>query len=122
MIRYKSISRGPINMKSYKGTDLIKYTTLKKWRNTANSSNVDKVMFNDESNELVIKFNDGSIYTYFNVSFDVFTNLIEPLALAKTDGENEYGSWYVGKPSVGSGVHQYLIDRGVSYKKGGSLK
>jgi hypothetical protein len=93
---------------------------MKKWRNTANSSNVDKVVYNDETLELIIKFNNKDIYTYSNVPFNVFTNLIEPLALAKTDGENQFGSWYVGKPSVGAGVHQYL--EGYSYSMGGSLK
>ena len=98
----------------------IKYVELKKWRNNATSSNVDKVLFNDETLELVIKFNDGEVYTYYDVPFDVFTSLIKPLALAKTDGENEFGSWYVGKPSVGAGVHQYL--KGYSYKNEGSLR
>lgn len=120
MIRYKHISEGPINMKSYKETDLIKYTTLKKWRNTANSSNVDKVLFNDETMELVIKFNTGDYYTYFDVDYNTFLLLIEPASKARTNGENEYGSWYIGKPSVGSGIEQ-LLSR-FTYKKGGNLR
>ena len=98
----------------------IKYVELKKWRSDVTSSNVDKVLYNDETMELVIKFNDGSIYTYYSVPFQVFTSLIKPLALAKTEGENEYGSWYVGKPSVGAGVHQYL--EGYDYKNEGTLR
>lgn len=93
---------------------------LKKWRNQATSSNVDRLMFNDETNELVVKFNDGSYYTYFEVDFDIFLKLIEPAALAKTNGENRYGKWWIGKPSVGAGIHKYLSR--YNYSRGGSLK
>ncbi len=109
MIRYKHISEGPIK--------------LKKWRNTAVSSNVDKVMFNDESNELVIKFNDGSIYTYFDIDFTDFVNVVNGNAVCTTSGENKWGSWDLGKsPSVGAAVWNYLIDTNATYKKGGSLR
>ena len=93
---------------------------LKKWRNDATSSNVDRIMYNDESRELVIKFNGGSVYTYYDVDFDIFISLIEPAALAKTNGENRYGRWWVGKPSVGAGVHRYLSR--YKYSRGGSLR
>lgn len=95
-------------------------TELKKWRHTANSSNVDKVMYNDEDMRLVVKFNDGDHYTYYDVSFDDFLSLIEPAALAKTEGKNKWGSWYPGKPSIGAGVHQILEK--YSYTRGGSIK
>ena len=95
-------------------------TELKKWRHTANSSNVDKVMYNDEDMRLVVKFNDGAHYTYYDVSFDDFLSLIAPDALARTEGKNKWGSWYPGKPSIGAGVHQILEK--YSYTRGGSLK
>lgn len=106
-----------------KGTDLIKYTTLKKWRNTAVSSNVDKIMYNDETNELVIKFNSGDYYTYYDIDFQEFINVIDGNAVCRTSGESRWGSWDVGKtPSVGAAVYRYLVNRGVRYTKGGSLK
>jgi hypothetical protein len=94
--------------------------SMKKWRRNADSSNVDRVMYNDESNELFVKFNSGSIYTYYDVSFSDFLDLIAPNALATTEGENQWGSWYPGKPSIGAGVHQILEK--YNYSKGGNLK
>jgi hypothetical protein len=97
---------------------------FKKWRaNNIESSNVKKIMYEDETMEMVIQFNDKSIYTYFNVPFDTFLNVSGGNATCITDGENRWGSWYVGKtPSVGASVHKYLINEGVKYKKGGSFR
>lgn len=96
----------------------------KKWtRKNINSSNVDKVMFNDETNELVVQFNDGDRYTYFDIDFVEFYSVVDGLAECKTKGENKWGEWYVDKtPSVGAAVWQYLIDTGKAYRKGGSFQ
>ena len=103
--------------------DLLEIFELKNWRNTANSSNVDKMKYNDETKELVIKFNDGSYYTYFDVDFGQFMSIVEGQGVCITEGENEYGSWFVGKtPSVGAAVWEWLIDTGVRYERGGSLR
>jgi len=97
----------------------IKYIGLKKWRNTADSSNVNKIMYNDETEELVIKFRNGDIYTYEGVSFEIFNNVVNGNAACKTNGE----TWDIGKsPSVGAAVHKYLIDSNIVYRKGGSLR
>lgn len=98
-----------------------KVVKQKKWkRNDITSSNVDKVMFNDETNELVVGFNDGSRYTYFDIDKNEFFSVIDGLAECKTSGENKWGSWEVGKtPSVGAAVWKYLIDTGKIYKEGG---
>ena len=101
----------------------IKYIGLKKWRNTADSSNVNKIMYNDETLELVIKFKDGDIYTYDNIDFTEFNNIINGNAVCVSSGENRWGSWDLGKsPSVGAAVHKYLIDSGKTYRRGGSLR
>ena len=96
---------------------------LRKWRTTPTSSNVRKMMYQDETEILTIQFNDKSIYTYFNVKFDDFWSISDGNTICKTEGRDKYGSWFVGKtPSVGAAVHKYLIDRGVSYQKGGTLR
>jgi hypothetical protein len=103
--------------------DLLEIFELKTWRNTADSSNVDKMKYNDETKELVIKFNDGSYYTYFDVDFDEFMAVVDGDASCITEGENEYGSWFVGKtPSVGAAVWEWLIDTNVRYQRGGTLR
>ena len=101
----------------------IKYIKLKKWRSDADSSNVNKIMYNDESKELVIKFNSGDIYTYENIEFDSFRDIVEGNAVCVTSGENRWGSWDLGKsPSVGAAVYKYLVDAGATYRKGGTLR
>jgi hypothetical protein len=89
----------------------------------ADSSNVDRVKYFEEDKRLVVKFNDGSYYTYFDIDENVFFSIIEGDATCKTEGENEFGEWFVGKtPSVGAAIWKYLIDKNVRYEQGGSLR
>ena len=83
-----------------------------------NSSNVESYRYNDVSGELILTFNDGSRYRYYQIDFTDYENIVLGEAECITDGENEYGSWFEGKtPSVGAAVWQYLIDKGVRYEK-----
>ena len=87
------------------------------------SSNVDRVKYFDTKKELVIKFNDGSYYTYFDIDLDTFEKIVKGDAVCKTTGENEFGSWVEGQgPSVGAAVWEYLIDPQVDYQPGGSFR
>lgn len=89
----------------------------------ADSSNVDRVKYFEEDKRLVVKFNDGSYYTYFDIDEDIFNSIIEGDAVCKTEGQNEFGEWFIGKsPSVGAAVWKYLIDKNVRYEEGGSLR
>ena len=99
------------------------YEEFKKWRaNNIKSSNVKKILYNDETQEMFIQFQDKSIYTYFDVSFNLFLDVSNGNAVCITNGESKWGNWYVGKtPSVGAAVHKWLINQGVRYKRGGSL-
>jgi len=88
----------------------------------ADSSNVDRVKYFEDTKELVVKFNDGSYYTYSDVDADTFNAIIDGDATCRTSGQNEFGEWEVGKtPSVGAAIWKYLIDKNVSYKEGGSF-
>jgi hypothetical protein len=83
------------------------------------STNVKRVKYDSITQELVIKFDDGSNYTYFNVPSKIYDNVLEGMAGTKTAGE--WGP--IGKfPSVGAAVHQYLIEGGYRYKKGDSIE
>jgi len=97
---------------------------FKKWRaDNIQSSNVRKIMYNDETKEMFIQFQDKSIYTYYDVSMNLFLDVSGGKAKCITTGENQYGAWFVGKtPSVGAAVHRFLVKAGIKYKKGGSLK
>lgn len=86
------------------------------------SSNVDRLKYFEDKKELVIKFNDGSYYTYSDIEADEFNGIIEGDATCRTSGSNEFGEWEVGKtPSVGAAVWKYLIDTNKTYKEGGSF-
>jgi len=100
------------------------FEQFKKWRaNNLKSSNVKSILYEDETREMVIKFQEGDIYTYFDVPFQTFLNVSGGKATCITSGEIKYGSWYVGKtPSNGAAVWKYLRDSGIRYKKGGSLR
>ena len=98
--------------------------SFKIWRGSSiPSSNVRKMMYNDESKELTVQFQDKSIYTYYDVSFQTFLNVTNGNATCITTGENAFGKWWKGKtPSVGASVHKFLIKTGVKYKRGGTLR
>jgi hypothetical protein len=80
-------------------------------------------MYNDVTREMVIKFNDGAYYTYFDVDFTLFQDVLDGNASCITEGENKFGSWYIGKsPSVGAAVYDLLVENGVRYQRGGSFR
>ena len=97
------------------------WVQLKKWRSSPDSSNVKKIMYNDEIREMVIQFNSGDIYTYYDINFSLFQAVFNGAGICRTEGSNRWGSWFIGKtPSVGAAVNQ-LLD-GVRYSRGGTLK
>lgn len=108
-----------INFKHPKPSPIL----LKKWRGAPISSNVDRILYNDESREMVIKFNNGRYYTYFDVDFNEFTGVLNGDGVCRTEGESRWGSWFVGKtPSVGAAVYEILVRTGKRYTRGGSLR
>ena len=82
------------------------------------STNVKKIKWDSVSKDLVIQFDDGSIYTYYKVSEAIFNNIQDGQAGTITAGPwGGIGTY----PSVGAAVWQYLIDGGYKYKKGGTI-
>ena len=75
------------------------------------STNVDKMKYDTETKILVIRFNDGSYYTYYSVPEKIYDHIRNGNSVT-LKGET---------PSVGSAVHKYLKRGGYKYKKGGSL-
>lgn len=96
---------------------------FRKWRNRPKSSNVNNILYNDETKELIVKFNEGDIYTYFDVEFSLFQDLVNGAGVCRTEGENKWGSWFIGKtPSVGAALYNRLVKSSIRYKKGGTLR
>jgi hypothetical protein len=101
-----------------KGVKLAKQLELELLQGLVNSSNVASYKYNTNNGELILTFNDGSRYRYSGVDFTEYENIVLGDATCETEGENEFGSWFVGKtPSVGAAVWKYLIDRNVRYEK-----
>jgi hypothetical protein len=84
------------------------------------SSNVWKYKYDDKKLELVVKFQDGETYTYFNVSSQLYELFTKGYGVCITEGSNEYGEWFIGKsPSMGASVHQLLS--GLGYSRSGQV-
>jgi hypothetical protein len=96
---------------------------FKKIRSRVSSSNVRRLMYNDVTRDLTIEFNDGSIYTYFGVSEDIFEDIRSGNARPITNDSQTPQRWVKGeKPSVGAAVHQYLIKKGIAFTQGGNFR
>jgi hypothetical protein len=52
------------------------------------SSNIDSIMYKSFTNELFIRFNSGSIYSYENVPVDLFIGLFVARSAGKFFNEN----------------------------------
>jgi hypothetical protein len=86
------------------------------------SSNIWKWKWNSETEELVIKFQEGDTWTYSGVNESLFKDVTEGNASCLTSGSNRFGEWQVGKtPSIGAAVWKYLVSAGVSESKGGQV-
>jgi len=86
------------------------------------SSNIDRMKYDDQTNVLTVEFNSGDVYTYLDVPYDKFLNVFKGEASCRTEGSNEYGSWYVGKnPSIGAAVHKFLVEGNYSYRPVGVI-
>jgi hypothetical protein len=91
------------------------------------SSNVWKFKWDDKSGDLVVKFQDGSVWTYRGVSADDFESFrFGSGGTCDTDGEVKVGgstyTWEVGKnPSVGAAVFDVLVRKYGRGSRGGSI-
>ena len=91
------------------------------------SSNVWKFKWDDKTGDLVVKFQDGSVYTYRGVSADDFESFRTGSGgTCDTSGEVKVGgstyTWEVGKnPSVGAAVFDVLVSKYGRGSKGGSI-
>lgn len=73
------------------------------------SSNIYRLGYNPETEEMLADFNSGARYKAEGVSQDRFDNLVAGRAVCKTKGANRYGSWFIGKsPSLGAAYWKYI--------------
>lgn len=95
---------------------------FEKIRSYVDSSNVDRVMFNTETNEMTVKFTNGDVYTYRNITEDIFNKILDGVdAPITTDTQRNRWREGVG-PSVGATLYKRVIQKGFPYEKGGSFR
>lgn len=76
-----------------------------------NSSNVYGFQYDPRTKTLRVRFNRGGIYEYDNVPPFVYKMFARGAIPAKTNGQNEFGSWWVGKqPSLGASFWELIRD------------
>jgi hypothetical protein len=76
------------------------------------STNIDKMSYDDIKKELVIQFQGGATYTYSDVPLEIYKDVVNGKATSAI-GDN---------PSVGAAVHKYLIKAGFGWEIGGTVK
>lgn len=82
------------------------------------SSNIFGFQYDPRSGTLRVKFQGDGIYEYEGVPPQIFKLFQKGAIPAKTDGENEYGSWWRGKnPSLGGSMYALIKMGGYPYHK-----
>jgi len=82
------------------------------------STNVKAMKWDSITKDLVIQFGSGATYTYESVPEAIYNNVMDGNA-----GTETAGPWGpIGKfPSVGAAVHQFLVQGGFTYRRGGTI-
>jgi hypothetical protein len=82
------------------------------------SAAVNGMTYNTKTKELIVKFNSGAVYLYEDVPEDVYQRFSKGKASAKTSGQNEFGTWWVGKnPSLGASFWKEVRQSGYKYRR-----
>lgn len=75
------------------------------------SSNIWGYHFSPRTGDLLVRFNEGGIYHYSGVPPEIFQIFQSGAIPARTNGENKWGKWWVGKsPSLGSSFYELIRD------------
>ncbi len=77
-----------------------------------NSSNIYGFQYDPRSKLLRVKFQGDGIYEYGGVPPQIFKAFQAGAVPAKTNGSNQYGSWWQGKqPSLGAAFYELIRDQ-----------
>lgn len=82
------------------------------------SSNIYGFRYDPKSGRLLVRFQSGSVYGYDGVPAGVFQVFQQGAVPARTQGQNEFGRWWIGKqPSLGSAFYNLIRQGGYSYQQ-----
>lgn len=76
--------------------------------------------YDADRRKLSFRYNSGDQYVYEDIPEDEANAIAEALHMAKTTGQNFYGSWSPGDPSRGAGAHKLIME--LQKKYGGKGK
>lgn len=82
------------------------------------SSNIFGYDYDPSSQTLWVKFQGDGVYQYEGVPPQIYQIFANGAVPAKTQGQNQYGQWWVGKnPSLGAAFYEAIKSRGYPYQK-----
>lgn len=82
------------------------------------SSNIWGFNYDPRSGRLKVRFQRGPIYEYEGVPPYIFNIFQKGAVPAKTDGENQWGRWWIGKsPSLGASFFSLIKNGGYDYTR-----
>lgn len=83
-----------------------------------NSSNIWGTAYDRRTGKMRVRFQGGAEYEYDGVPANIYKAFASGSASAKTQGQNRYGRWWVGKnPSLGAAMNQYIKAGKFPYRK-----
>lgn len=82
------------------------------------SSNIWGFNYDPSEKKLYVRFQGDGIYEYDGVPPQIFNLFRQGAIPAKTEGQNQYGRWWVGKqPSLGASLFELIKQKGYPYQK-----
>jgi hypothetical protein len=66
---------------------------------SVNSDNISKIGYDETNNSLHIQYDDNSLYAYFNIELEMFTNLLFSASKANFFKENIMNKFHCSKIS-----------------------
>lgn len=88
------------------------------------SSNIHSFAYDPKKKQLYVKFQgdypqqNGPVYSYQGVPEQAFDIFQKGAIAAKTDGQNKWGKWWVGKqPSLGASFYEAIRQAGFPHQR-----
>jgi len=82
------------------------------------SSNIYGFQYDPKTGGLKVRFQSGAIYGYQGVPKQIYQIFANGAVPAKTQGQNDYGRWWIGKnPSLGAAFSALIKQGGYPYQR-----
>lgn len=83
-----------------------------------NSSTIWGHQYDPSTGKMKVRFQGGAEYEYDGIPANIYRAFSNGDAAATTDGQNQYGKWWISKrPSLGASLNQYIKQGGFPYRR-----